>query len=400
MAAIITPETATDAPHGPDPDSDSTSGPNSRAEALWAALTATPGGTAIMIGAVAGMSRAAASKILNQLEAEGRATRVPGGHDGRGRTPDRWHPVIADTPAPAPRDDAPADPAQDASTEPDPAAPITPAGNDEPDLAPEPTGEAEATGEPDADRPGPAEVSEAEPVASSGDTEHEPTPEPTAAPVPGDVTSADPAQDTSAEPVAPPGDDEPDLASEPTGEAEATGEPGPADDGPDVPEEDGSDIAEEESAQPEDPAHAQARAELLELADLILGTVTAMDTGEPILALGRLEMFTAKTAQAHRTARAVLTGTSPARTATGRTNGRNGAEGAVVRPGQLRDRILAHLAAHPGKDFTPYEIGRVLESSSGAVANALDRLVNLGQAELTCERPRRFALTADPAPGN
>ncbi|MFC7106917.1 hypothetical protein ACFQQB_44815 [Nonomuraea rubra] len=60
--------------------------------------------------------------------------------------------------------------------------------------------------------------------------------------------------------------------------------------------------------------------------------------------------------------------------------------------------MYAHLIEYPGKDFTPYEIGKVLDASSGAVANALDRLVNLGLAVLTCERPRRFALAPTDAP--
>jgi hypothetical protein len=61
-----------------------------------------------------------------------------------------------------------------------------------------------------------------------------------------------------------------------------------------------------------------------------------------------------------------------------------------AQPGQLRDRVRTHLRAHSGKDFTPYEVGRALGNSAGAVANALDRLVELGEAVMTCERPRRF----------
>lgn len=63
-------------------------------------------------------------------------------------------------------------------------------------------------------------------------------------------------------------------------------------------------------------------------------------------------------------------------------------------PGQLRDLVRQHLATHPGAEFSPHQIGRVLGRSSGAVANALDRLVNLGHAQLTCERPRRFTATS------
>jgi DNA-binding MarR family transcriptional regulator len=406
MTAIIAPETAADTPQNSAPADAPAPATNGRVEALWAALTANPGGTTVTIGAAAGMSRAAASKILNQLEAEGRATRIPGGHDGRGRTPDRWHPV---TDTPTLHDDFPADSAQDAPAESDPDH----AAGDETASASEPTGdtEPEATGEPGPDNDGPDNDGPdvpAEPIIPVGDTEpslEEDGPDMAEEPtlLPYDDAPVDPVQDTS--PEADPGDsdtpaeDEPGMDSEPTGdvppEPEAIGEPGPQ-----TPEEGHPDSMEEEPVQPEDPARAQVRAELLELADLILGTVTAMEGDDSILALGRLEMFAAKSTQVHRTARAVLTGAAPARTAADRASSRSSSEGTAVRPGQLRDRVLDHLAEHPGRDFTPYEIGRVLGSSSGAVANALDRLVSLGQAELTCERPRRFALATNPAPGN
>ncbi|MEV4364445.1 hypothetical protein [Nonomuraea sp. NPDC049625] len=151
----------------------------------------------------------------------------------------------------------------------------------------------------------------------------------------------------------------------------------------------------------EDPAWTQARTELIELVNLLGRVVTEKDThDDTVVALGCLEMAVAKVASVHRNARAVLTGivAAPARATSARPSG---GVGGGVRPGALRDRVHAHLIEFPGKDFTPYEIARVLDASSGAVANALDRLVNLGHAVLTCERPRRFALapTAEaPAP--
>lgn len=56
----------------------------------------------------------------------------------------------------------------------------------------------------------------------------------------------------------------------------------------------------------------------------------------------------------------------------------------------LRPLVADHLHAHSGKEFTPGEIARVLDRSSGAVANALDTLVAHGVAVLTNEHPRRF----------
>jgi hypothetical protein len=64
-------------------------------------------------------------------------------------------------------------------------------------------------------------------------------------------------------------------------------------------------------------------------------------------------------------------------------------------PGELRGLVAAHLAAYPAEDLGPHAIGRVLGRSSGAVANPLDRLTALGQAQLTSEAPRRYRY-ADP----
>ncbi len=69
----------------------------------------------------------------------------------------------------------------------------------------------------------------------------------------------------------------------------------------------------------------------------------------------------------------------------------------AVRPGGLRDKVLAHLAANPGLEFTPHEIHKVNGHSSGAIANALETLVSLGEAEVATEKPRRFRLAARPA---
>lgn len=66
--------------------------------------------------------------------------------------------------------------------------------------------------------------------------------------------------------------------------------------------------------------------------------------------------------------------------------------------GGLRQQVLTHLNLHPGQAFTPGEIGRALGGrSSGAVANACDKLTADGHAELTCDKPRRFRAT-HPAP--
>ena len=57
--------------------------------------------------------------------------------------------------------------------------------------------------------------------------------------------------------------------------------------------------------------------------------------------------------------------------------------------GELRGLVEEFLAEHPGS-HGPVEIGHVLRRSSGAIANALDRLAETGWAELTNDRPKRY----------
>ena len=77
-----------------------------------------------------------------------------------------------------------------------------------------------------------------------------------------------------------------------------------------------------------------------------------------------------------------------------------GRKAPAARPGGLREKVLAHLRDHPGAEFTPHEIHKVLGHSSGAIANALDTLVKHGDAELATEKPRKFRLAGTAtAPG-
>ncbi|MGW0805572.1 hypothetical protein [Nonomuraea sp. NPDC002799] len=353
--AVITPAAApVTAPEGlsiATPDADATAGVDARVGAVWAALNAEPGASATVIGAAAGLSRMVAGKILSQLEAEGRARREPGTNDGqtRGRAADRWYPIAADTSAP-----------------------------DSPDVEVSDT----APAVPDADTPD-ADIPVGDAVPASDEEVH-----------PAVIDSADPA------PVAEPIDEE-GLIEEAHGRPESlTGEEAPGEESDrahselmSVPDADVSELVSEPVA--DDPAWERVQTELAELTDLFGGVVMAKKEGNAVMALGCLEMAMARIASVHRNARAVLTGAAaaPARPASGARPGSASGVGGGVRPGALRDRAHAHLIEFPDKDFTPYEIGKVLDASSGAVANALDRLVNLGHAVLTCERPRRFALT-------
>ncbi|MEV0974485.1 hypothetical protein [Microtetraspora glauca] len=354
------PTVIADAPDGLAPEQDTTQAVNGPTDAVWAVLMANPGMSAVKIGAAAGMSRAAASKILTSLEADGRASRTPGGYEGGRRTPDAWYAVV---------------PTDEISDEPSNEVTATP-----PSEAPGPETGSVTTDDQRADIPLTV-IDQPTEDATDADVGHE-----SADAAPDEVETDEPSPD------------EPDAVSQPTTSDEAalsdgpdTGTPGAPNMAPRPGDRDDSSTKKDDSADRQAPegtpesvvseAWAEARRALIELANLALGTVEAAENGDLATALGRLELMYGNAGHVRRDAKAALTGT-------GRRTKTSGAE--VMRPGQLRDRVLAHLTAHPNQEFTPYEIGRVLGNSSGAVANALDRLVSLGQAELTSEQPRKF----------
>jgi hypothetical protein len=68
--------------------------------------------------------------------------------------------------------------------------------------------------------------------------------------------------------------------------------------------------------------------------------------------------------------------------------------------GGLEELVAKHLAANPKSEVTPSELGNKLNRSSGAVGNALERLVKAGKAARTSDRPRRYRhKAARPAKG-
>lgn len=68
--------------------------------------------------------------------------------------------------------------------------------------------------------------------------------------------------------------------------------------------------------------------------------------------------------------------------------------------GGLRGLVADHLAGHPAEDFSSTQVANALGRSSGAVANALERLVQHGAAVQTSTAPRRYQHHTDPAHGN
>ena len=81
-----------------------------------------------------------------------------------------------------------------------------------------------------------------------------------------------------------------------------------------------------------------------------------------------------------------------------------GDDKARLAPGALRGMVEDYLRDHPGEEFGPTAIAKELGGkSSGAVSNALDKLVEDKTAVKTNDKPRRFALApaeavAAPAP--
>ena len=69
-----------------------------------------------------------------------------------------------------------------------------------------------------------------------------------------------------------------------------------------------------------------------------------------------------------------------------------GTDGTKARLGasQLRDMVLVHLREHSDQDHTPSAIGKVLARSSGAIANACEKLATEGAIALTSQRRRKY----------
>lgn len=61
-------------------------------------------------------------------------------------------------------------------------------------------------------------------------------------------------------------------------------------------------------------------------------------------------------------------------------------------PGGLRQMVLDHLQAHPGEAFTATKISRVIDRSSGAIANALVTLTKQGLTENVSLQPLTYRL--------
>ncbi|MDU0294155.1 helix-turn-helix domain-containing protein [Saccharothrix longispora] len=69
-------------------------------------------------------------------------------------------------------------------------------------------------------------------------------------------------------------------------------------------------------------------------------------------------------------------------------------------PGALRGLIEDYLRENAGQDFSPNAIGKALNRSSGAVFNALEKLIESGYAVRTSDKPKKYSLAADSGAGS
>lgn len=75
--------------------------------------------------------------------------------------------------------------------------------------------------------------------------------------------------------------------------------------------------------------------------------------------------------------------------------GEAGAPGGRLGRGALGTLVREYLAARPGEDLGPTQVGKGIGRSPGAVSNALARLEAAGEARLVSASPRRYRLVSD-----
>ena len=343
------PDTAPSAAHAaPDPAPAPGTAPaaDSPAAAVHAALAANPGSAVAVIADAAGTGKPAARAALLAMEKAGTATRVKGTKPG---IPDTW--TLAE---PAPAATGPA------------AGPQAGQPGEDPAGSPDGAVEDETAGGTGQDRTGET----GDPAPEDGDAAEADAP---AAPHPETAESGprdDAAEDDHEDAVPAEQDDEAAPGSDP-------------DDGDAPHDEDAPADAGGEAGDAPDPALVTNLTEHLDqiraAADAAELVLTA--SGDLKTVLAGLDEIYEQAAQARRALKAEI----------------SGRRAPAVRPGGLRDKVLAHLNEHPDKEFTPHEIHKVLSHSSGAIANALETLVKLGEAEVATEKPRRFRRAAQPA---
>jgi hypothetical protein len=349
------PETAPSAAHAapdPAPAPGTVPAAGSPVAAVHAALAANPGSAVAVIADAAGTGKPAARDALLAMEKAGTATRVKGGKPG---IPDTW------TLAGPAQDDA--GPEDEQAGQPGDGTASSPDGpRDDERACQDGAAETASPGQQDAD-------AEASTDAEGGDgTSAAPDPE---------TEQAGPRDDASAADEDAADGEQDDEAVPDSGDLQDPG------DG-DGPREDGA--PEDTNGEAGDAPNPALVSEIIERTGQIRAAAGAAELvlaagGDLKAVLAGMDEIYEQAAQARRSLKAVI----------------GGRKAPAVRPGGLRDKVLAHLDAHPGGEFTPHEIHKVLGHSSGAIANALDTLVKLGDAEVATDKPRRFRRAAQPA---
>jgi hypothetical protein len=286
---------------------------------------ANPGGTVAAIADALGTGRAVVRDSLLGMDKAGTATRVKGTRPG---IPDTWTLAESAPDAAGPQARQPGQPGEDPAGSPDGAAEDETAGD---------AGQDATAG---ASVPTPEDGGDTEAVAHAAPGPATGEPEPHYAPAEAGHEDAVPdEQDDEAAPGSDP--DDGDAPHDEDSPADAGDEPDPA-------------LVAEVTGHLDQIRAAADEAGL---------DLTA--SGDLKTVLAGLDEIAEQAAQARRALKAAI-------------GGRNAPS---ARPGALRDKVLAHLDEHPGKEFTPHEIHKVLGHSSGAIANALDTLVKHGEAE-------------------
>ena len=311
--------------------------PGDPAAAVHAALAASPdGATTARIAAVAGISRPAARDALTALETAGTVTRARGGRPG---IPDTW------------------------------TLTATEGAGHEPSAGHGHAGEPAVSSQPASDTAGEDQDGPGQQDADGGTGQQEAS---AGQGGPGTGAAVKEAQPDDTPAGGSPG--EPDTAA---GPEQADAEPGPAGESPAA--EGNTTVGE-----PPDPALAAevaGRVEQIQSAAASAAASVLAGGGDLRAALAGIDEICDQAAQARRALKAAA----------------GGKKATAARPGGLREKVLGHLRDHPGESFTPHEIHKVLSHSSGAIANSLDTLVNLGDAELAAEKPRKFRFAGTAA---
>jgi hypothetical protein len=167
-------------------------------------------------------------------------------------------------------------------------------------------------------------------------------------------------------------------ADEPAGGTADAGQPAPADG---TAEDQQAEAGSEPGPDPAVTAEAAGNVRAISRAADEAGK--ALAAGDLDVALAALEAVREQAAQGRRAVKAAA----------------SGRRAPATRPGALRDLVEEHLRKVPDAAFNPHQVGKVLTRSAGAVANALDKLVSLGVAQMVTDKPRSYRLApAGPAP--